>query len=181
MIVGHYATALVAKRHDRQTPLWIFLLAAISLDILLLIFMFAGVESMMPREGGGLSSMEIYMPYSHDIVPVLFWTVLIALGGYVLTRRRSVAMWAGALVIVHELADLVAGFSHNVMGPDSMQVGIGLYSSSPLTALAIEAVFAAVCVYWYTAGVSLPRWRVIGLYATVALGILMILPAALPA
>ena len=32
MVVGHYATALVAKKHVPDAPLWLFLIASILLD-----------------------------------------------------------------------------------------------------------------------------------------------------
>ena len=46
VIVGHYATALVARERDPQTPLWLFLVAAILLDFLLVIFV-PGVELLL--------------------------------------------------------------------------------------------------------------------------------------
>ena len=74
MVVGHYATALVAKKHVPEAPLWLFLVASILLDWLLVIFVVAGIEEMKPAaDSPSFTKMIVDTTYSHDLLPVLGW------------------------------------------------------------------------------------------------------------
>ena len=180
MVVGHYATALVAKKHVPEAPLWLFLIASILLDWLLVIFVIAGIEEMKPAADSlAFTKMTVDMTYSHDLLPVLGWCVAMALAAFAITRNARIALVAGALVAVHEIFDFLAGFSHYVMGPDSMKLGLGLYHSSPLTALAIELVVGLVCVWWFVKDSQLSQGKVYGLYAVIVLGVAALLPNAI--
>lgn len=182
MVVGHYASALVAKERDPATPLWLFLGAAMLLDFVMSALVLAGIEKMNPdpaRMGSVLERAVVDMTFSHDLVPVAIWTVLAALFAYAVTNRIVAAFWVGALVIVHELSDFASGFGHFVFGPDSRAVGLGLYSSEPLLALLIELTFAVACVAWYTSRTALPRWKAVGLNLTVLVGIGAMIPNAI--
>ena len=182
MVVGHYATALVAKERDPKTPLWLLLVAAMLLDFVMSALVLAGIEKMEPdpsRTGPMLTRAIVDMTFSHDIIPVAIWTVIAATFAYAVTSRFAAAFWVAVLVIVHELSDMVSGFGHFILGPDSQPVGLALYSTAPLPAIAIELVFALLCVYWFTTRTGLAPWKTIGLYLTVLLGIGAMLPNAI--
>jgi hypothetical protein len=183
MVVGHYATALVAKERDPKTPLWLFLAAAMLLDFAMSAFVLAGIEKLerdpVKTSGSIFERALVDMTFSHDVVPVAIWTLLAATFAYAVTSRLVAALWVAALVIVHELSDFAAGFGHFVLGPDSQPVGLALYSTAPLPAIGIELVFALACVYWFTSRTNLPRWKTIGLYLTVLLGIGAMIPNAI--
>jgi hypothetical protein len=182
MIAGHYATALVAYERDRTAPLWLFLLASMLLDFIMAALVLTGVESMRPVPVAGkpqLATFVIEMTYSHDVVPVVGWALAMAAIAFAVTRRRSTALWAAGLVAVHEVADLISGFPHFVLGPDTPRVGLGLYTSAPLLALAIELGLGLACVGWFCSRTNLSRGRRVGLYAVVTFGTLALLPAAL--
>jgi hypothetical protein len=184
VVVGHYASALIAKERDRQTPLWFFLLAAMSLDFLLVAFVLGGVEKMDAAPQAGLAPFQtlmIDMRYSHDLLPVAGWALLFAIAAFAWQRRVAAAWWTFFLVVFHEICDLVAGFKHNLWGPDSVEVGWGLYSSAPLSALAIELVLSLACVWWFARRMKISRRRQAGLYALVVFGVAAVLPNALPA
>jgi hypothetical protein len=116
MVVGHYTTALVAKRLDPEAPLWLFLLASMFLD-----FLMAGLVAF----------------------------------------------------------DLVAGFPHFWMGPETPAIGVGLYHSAPLTALAIEAIVAFACVGYFLRGSSLSPAKKAGLVATTLFGVAVMIPGSI--
>ncbi len=182
MVVGHYASALVAKRHDPGGPLWLFLLASMWLDYLMAGLVLAGVERMQPdpaRTGSILQRMSIDMTWSHDLVPVLGWCVLLGGLAWVVTRSRTTALWAAGLVAFHEACDLVAGFPHHVMGPGTLELGVGLYHTAPLVALGVELALGLACVAWFAARARLSTGKKLGLYATVVLGVVAMLPNAL--
>ncbi len=182
MVVGHYATALVAKERDPASPLWLLLAASMILDFAMAGLVLAGVETMQPdpnASGSSLASMQIDMTYSHDLVPVAGWTLGVGLLAYALTRRRATALWAAGLVAFHEVCDLVSGFPHFVMGPGTPEVGLSLYYRAPLAAMGIELALGLACVAWFTRRAGISRGKKIGLYATVVFGVAVLLPGAL--
>ena len=56
----------------------------------------------------------------------------------------SVALLAG-----HFILDFFSGHMHHLFGEDSMQVGLGLYSSAPYLAILIEAIFVIVTLWYF--------------------------------
>jgi len=182
MVVGHYTTALVAKRLDPRGPLWLFLLASMFLDFLMAGLVVSGIETMRPDPavaGPRLASMVVEMTYSHDLIPAIGWGL--ALGALALagTRSRGTALWVAGLVFVHEVFDLVSGFPHFVMGSGTPEVGFGLYQSAPLMALAIEAVVAFACVFYFLRRSTLTTAKKAGLLATTLFGILVMIPGSI--
>lgn len=180
MVAGHYAMALVAYERQRSAPLWLLLFASIFLDLLMIVLVLVGVETMAPPEGArpGLAAMQVDMTFSHDLVPVLLWAVALAGFGWWVTRRLAIALWAGALVLLHEAADFLSGFPHYVLGPGTTELGLGLYFRAPLLALAIELVVALACVWWFCRRTDLPRGRRIALYGLAIAGVAAMLPLA---
>ena len=181
MVAGHYATSLLAYERHREGPLWLFLFAGIFLDILMVSLVLAGVEVMAPAHGApgpAFATMDIDMTYSHDLLPVAGWAVVIAGFAFAITLSRGVALWAGALVLLHEVADLLSGFPHYVFGPDTPEIGLGLYFSAPLGALAIELVVALACVWWFSKQTRLSGKRQLTLYILCFVGVAALLPFA---
>ena len=119
MVAGHYATALVAYERERTAPLWLLLFASIFLDLLMITLVLLGVETMAPPEGvkPSLAAMRVDMTFSHDVVPVLLWSVAIAGFAWWWTRRLAIAAWAAALVLLHEVADFVSGYGFTSVKP----------------------------------------------------------------
>lgn len=148
MITGHFATALVAKTQDKEGSIWLFLVAAMGLDFLMITFVALGFEHLelgtqiLPGLGSAITDMQ----YSHDLVPVVGWITLFALVAYVITRNLKTAAICAALVAGHELCDLITGYPHNFWGPESAQVGLQLWVTQPIIASFIEAGFGVVCV-----------------------------------
>lgn len=182
MVVGHYAMSLLAYERHREGPLWLFLVAGIFLDLVLITLVLAGVEVMGPGPDAlrpEFATMVIDTPYSHDIVPVTFWALVMAGIAYLITRKRAIALWAGGLVLLHEAADLLSGFPHFVFGPGTPEVGLGLYFQAPLSALAIELLVSLICVWWFCTRTNLAFKRQLALYLLTVLGVGALLPMAL--
>lgn len=165
MIGGHYATALVPyTRMERKAPLWLLLSAAMLVDFLLIALVAGGVETMVP-DGETPPDMR----YSHDLLPVLGLAAAAGLGIWAVTRRRVLAVWVGALILLHELADVFSGYQHNVNGPDSHAFGLNNYMTNPAQALGIEALLIIVCLAYYhwhegRAGRSFETWKSVVLF-----------------
>ena len=191
MFMGHYATALVpyAKvERASSAPFWLFLLAAQSLDILMLFFVSVGWESFEPHSYNPFTTkfyeMQTDMAWSHDLVPVGFWALVLAVIGWVVTKDRTVALWCAALVLVHEVFDLVVGFEHFVFGKETPSVGLQLYTKAALPGLLIEMALCAGLVWWFAhartkQGRPLPKNVQIWLYAILVGGTVATLPMAI--
>lgn len=142
MFIGHYAVALAAKPAAKQTSLGILVAAAVGLDLVWPLFVFAGLETLKINPGStAVMPVDfLHMPYSHSLLAALGWSVLAALA-----RVRKDAMVIGALVLSHWLLDAV---SHRPDMPltfaaDSAKIGLGLWYSVPWTLLVEGAMLAA--------------------------------------
>ena len=165
MIGGHYATALVPyTRLERKAPLWLLLIVAMSLDFLLLVFVATGIETAAPS-----GDKPPDMRFSHDLIPVFGIAIAASCVAWTITRRSIIAIWAAALVLLHEAADLVSGYQHNVFGPDSPALGLNNYMTNPVQALGIEALLILGCLTYFQwhehrAGRSFATWKSVTLF-----------------
>ena len=184
MIVGHYAAALVPYSRLEGRPLWLLLVCANVPEFLWLALALAGVEPTKPASllDATFPNIDVHMTYSHNLVPGLVQGLIVFGVVYLIWRDRPLALWCGALTVVHVLCDILVGFKHELLGPDSPQVSLDTYGNAPVLAIAIELVFALGCVYAYLRseqrrGRSVTRRRSVALYAVFTIGILMWLPA----
>lgn len=185
MIVGHFATALVATEKAPKAPFWWLLVASNIADFAMVVLVALGVESMVPFSmfEATLENLRVDMTYSHDLLPALAWTVGVGALGYAITRDGATAIWSAVLVAFHEVCDLVSGFYHYVFTSESPRVGLGLYTRAPEAALAIEVALGVVCVWYFVRsrdrrGRSVSPWAKRWLYALVIIGPLSQLPIA---
>jgi hypothetical protein len=184
VIVGHYAAALVPYSRLEGRPLWLLLVCANVPEFLWLALALAGVEPTAPASllYASFPTLQVHMTYSHNLIPGLIQGALVFALVQAIWRDRPLALWCGALTIVHVLCDLVVGFRHELLGPDSPQVSLDTYGRAPQLALLIELVFALACIHAYLRsearrGRPLSKNRAAALYAVFVVGILMWLPA----
>ncbi|MAZ78113.1 MAG: hypothetical protein CMF39_05490 [Legionellaceae bacterium] len=198
MFMGHFATALVpyeklaakdaVEPSKKAAPFWIFLVGAQLLDFAMLLFVSLGVESFLPHDYHPIDTkfynMQTDMWLTHDLIPVSFWAVGFAVVAFLLTRRLSVALWSFALVVFHEVLDLLVGFKHYVNGETSTEVGLALYTQAPFIGLCIEVALCALIVWWFTSSRA-ARGKPVSnrlkwiLYGTLVGGTLSTLPMAI--
>ena len=184
MIVGHYAAALVPYSRLEGRPLWLLLVCANVPEFLWLALALAGVEPTKPASllDATFPNIDVHMTYSHNLVPGVIQGVIVFALVYAIWRDRPLALWCGALTVIHVLCDLLVGFKHELLGPDSPQVSLDTYGHVPVLAIGIELVFALGCIYAYLTsearrGRALTRRRSVALYTVFAVGILLWLPA----
>ena len=177
MIVGHYATALVATEKAPRAPFWWLLIASNITDFAMLLLVTLGIEKMEPFSmfEATLSNLQTDMTYTHDILPSLGWTVGVGLLAFAIWRDVPTAIWSGILVAFHEVCDLVSGFYHYIYTPESQRVGLALYTNAPELALVIEAALGVACVWWFarsraSAGTPVSPWGKRWLYGIVIVG-----------
>lgn len=188
MVMGHFATALVPYQKCRGKPkasFALFLLAAQVLDFLMLGFMALGMETVSPHKfiDASFTGMQTNMQYSHNLVPVAIWALGFAVVTFLATRDLTVSLWCLALIVFHELCDLVVGFQHNVSSADSAAVGLKLYTTAPIAGLLIEAAMCFALVWWFArerdkVGEKLSARATRGLYLILVGGTLATMPIA---
>ncbi|MFK8020937.1 MAG: hypothetical protein AB8B86_14300 [Pseudomonadales bacterium] len=158
MVMGHYATALIpyAYRENRSlAPFWVFLLATQMLDFIMLALVMIGVEEIAPANffAASFRSMVVDMTYSHDIAPVIAWSLLFTVITLIAFKSTKLALIVLGLTVLHELMDLLVGFKHYWFGmpeqQDAAAFGFGLYTSAPVTGILIELAICIGLLIWY--------------------------------
>lgn len=154
MVMGHYATALIPWAYNSQrkvAPFWMLLLAAQFLDFIMLAFVLIGIESITPQDffQASFLNMRVDMTYSHDLLPVLCWSVGLAVLAGILFKNWLAAVWVFSLCILHELFDIAVGFTHYIFGPETTAFGFNLYNTQPITGILIEAIVCFGILTWY--------------------------------
>jgi hypothetical protein len=152
MIAGHFSTALIAhQKIPKKGALLFFLIASQLQDLLWLSFHYLGLEPTVPVDLLDVTLMNITvdMVYSHDLLPQFVWMALTFLIGWLLFKKKSIAIVGALLVLGHYLLDLVSGYPHHLFGADTQEVGLGLYYSNVYLAIVIEAVFTGIALAYY--------------------------------
>jgi len=111
MLAGHYTTALVAHQKFPKGSLLYFLLASQLQDLLWFIFHYLGLERTEPSDvfDTTLSNMAVNMLYSHDLIPLIAWLVIIFLVGKLLFKDTKIGLVGVALVLGHFVLDFFSG------------------------------------------------------------------------
>ncbi len=185
MIVGHYAAALVPYSKLEKRPLWLLLVCANVPEFLWLLLALLGIEPVSPPSllDATFPNLQVAMIYSHNLLPGVLQGVIVFGLVQLIYRDRALAIWCGALTVIHVLCDLVVGFTHELLGPDSPVVSLNTYGHAPHLAILIELAFALACIFYFQRseqrqGRPIPRKRLLALYAVFSIGILMWMPAA---
>ena len=150
MMAGHYTTALVAYQKYPKGTLLFFLIASQLQDLLWFTFHYLGLERTGPSDvfDTTLSNMAVNMLYSHDLVPLIFWLILIFIIGKLLFKETKIGLVGAALVLGHFVLDFFSGHPHHLFGLDTNNVVLGLYATNVFLAIGIEAV-SIVAILWY--------------------------------
>ena len=150
MLVGHYSTALIAHQKFPKGTLLYFLIASQLQDLLWFVLHYLGLEQTGPEDvfNTTLSNMTVDMLYSHDLVPLTLWVVVIFLIGYFFFKSSKVGLIGSALVMGHFVLDFFSGHPHHIFGANTHEVGLGLYASNVYLAIGLEAI-TCVAVLWY--------------------------------
>lgn len=149
MGAGHYAAGLMLGRLEPRLNPGLLFLCAILADILLGIFVLAGIEEVhVPPSLATRHYFEFTFPYSHGLVA----TLILTLGATLIARRFfpwRAALIAGAAVFSHFLLDVLTHVPEiPVAGEDSAKLGLSLWNHLSV-ALTVEAamVIAAALLY----------------------------------
>ncbi|MBB6462120.1 hypothetical protein [Flammeovirga kamogawensis] len=151
MLAGHFSTALIANKQSYPKGTFLYFLIASQLqDLLWFLLHYLGIEVTEPSDvfNATLNNMTANMLFSHDLLPQMFWLILVFAFGRLYFKSAKIGLIGSAIVAGHFILDFFSGYPHHVFGEDSSSIGLGLYISNVYSAIAIEAVFCIV-VLWY--------------------------------
>ena len=151
MLAGHFTTALIANQKFPKASLLYFLIISQLQDFLWFVFHYLGLEPTNPSDAfdASLINMSVDMIYSHDLLPLLVWLIIGFTLGKLLFKSTQIGLVSMALVLIHFVLDFFSGHIHHVFGAETMELGFGLYASNPYLAVAIEALFSIVALWYY--------------------------------
>ncbi|MCZ8250836.1 MAG: hypothetical protein O9318_00040 [Hylemonella sp.] len=169
MFIGHFALGFAAKSAAPQVSLGTLFLAAQFIDLLWPTFLFMGLERVRIEPGATAVVPLVFehYPYTHSLLAVLGWAVLIGGLHFLLMRERRAALVLGLLVLSHWVLDLLVHKPDLQILPWSdTVVGLRLWSSLTLT-LALEVPLFVLGVWLYARGTRASdaggRWGLVGL------------------
>jgi hypothetical protein len=175
VFIGHFAVAFAAKRAVPEVSLGTLFLAAQLADLVWPTLVLAGIETFSIRPGiTAVTPLDFTRyPYSHSLVGMAGWGLLLAAAYFVIRRKAFAAAMLFVVVLTHWLLDFV---THRPDLPLTLtgaeRFGLGLWHSRVATLL-VEGVLFAACV-WLYARTTRPldrigRWSFIGLVVFLAL------------
>jgi membrane-bound metal-dependent hydrolase YbcI (DUF457 family) len=164
MFIGHFAVGFASKRIAPRTSLALLLAAPLLADIIWPVLVLAGVEQV--RITGGPNpfltlTFDSY-PWSHSLLMLTVWGLLLGGGYYAVTKYRAGAAMLFVSVLSHWVLDVVTHVQDMPLAPGiPTKVGFGLWHSVIGTML-IEGAMFVVGVSLYTMGTQardkIGRW-----------------------
>lgn len=169
MFIGHFALGLSAKRWAPTVSLGALFLACQWADLLWPTLVMMGVESVAIRPGmTAVTPLNFeHYPYSHSLLALLLWGLLLGLLYRALTRAPPrAALVLAALVVSHWVLDVIVHRPDLPLMPGAgPRLGLGLWNSL-LATLAVEfGLFAGGVWLYLTATVARDRIGSVGLAA----------------
>ena len=141
MFTGHYSfsfagRALAGKsgdqENDKRIPLWLLFIAVQFIDVLWSIFVLLGIEKVRIVPGITASNaLDLYfMPYTHSLLGVLFWSLLaFAMCQFVPDLRgKRTGLILAAAVFSHWILDLIVHRPDLALYDSVGKMGFGLWN-----------------------------------------------------
>ena len=156
MLAGHFGLAAIVKSRQPQLPMWALMLSTQLLNVVFVVLLAFGLESIRPEEGttGGYGQFHIEAIYSHSLVGALGISLAAMLITWVAWGRRN-GIVIGALTFSHWLLDFI---SHRPAMPllpgdaTGIRLGLGLWSFPWVHAgLELGIVLAGAFLYYHAA------------------------------
>ena len=165
MFAGHLGAGLIFKRFNPKVNLGIIFLAVSFLDLVLWVFILAGVEYLVvPPDFRHRHYLTFFFPYSHGLLSSLIWSALAGLMWYRLRKFPAAERLHSSIIIAlaifsHFILDFLVHIPEMpLLGATSYQMGLGLWNHLPL-ALALEASIALVGTWLFLRISKLSPWR----------------------
>ena len=151
MFIGHFAVALAAKKTAPQVSLGLLFFSAQFLDLLWPTLLLLGIESVELQPGNTTFTPLNFRsyPYSHSLLMVFGWAMLIGGLYFMLKKQSRGALLLALCVASHWFLDLIMHRPDLPIIPGmEMKAGLGLWNSVPAS-LIVELLLFAAGVYIY--------------------------------
>ena len=160
MFAGHLAVAFGAKTVAPKVPLSLLIGASFGIDILWPVFLLMGIESVAIDPGNtAFTALDfISYPWSHSLLMVLGWGLLLGVLAYRFGISRKGAIITGSVLISHWLLDWITHRPDLPLWPGGSTTGMGLWNSVLGTYL-VEGSLLAMAVFLYSRTVAFKGWQ----------------------
>jgi len=151
MFIGHFGAGLASKNIDNRPSLGTLFFASQFIDLIWPLLLLIGIERVEIDPGNtAFTPLNfIFYPYSHGLLSVIIWALLVAVGYFIIKKKWQTAILLGFLVISHWLLDLIVHRPDLPLFPwESAKAGFGLWNSVLLTIL-LEGFIFLSGIYLY--------------------------------
>jgi hypothetical protein len=154
--IGHLAPGFVAKSTAPKLPLWIFLLAGETNDLLYFAFTTVGIEkpaaTTMDFTQGVKYLTQGSIPWSHGMFMSVVWSLSAAGIAYLIWRDRRISLLLGAVTFSHWALDFLMHSNLPLFFGGLPLVGLGLENSGPgflfITIFDLVILATGIAVYF---------------------------------
>jgi hypothetical protein len=157
IFIGHWAPAMVAATHKDAPSLPVLFIAAQLVDWAFFLFLMFGIESMKVTPGiSVMNPMDLYhMPYTHSLVGSAVWAAGFGALVFAISRSRTAALIAAAVVLSHWFLDLVVHIPDLTITGGEPKLGLGLWNH-PAIEMPLE-LFITLGALWLYARAAKPK------------------------
>ena len=154
--IGHFAAGFAAKTTAPQIPLWAYLVASETNDLLYLLFSATGLEKKvaitMDFTRGVRYLQPAINPWSHGLFMSVVWSVFAAALVWWIYRDRRAGLALGLVVFSHWVLDFLMHSNLPLFFAGSPQVGLGLEITGPgfiaITIFDLVILTAGITIYF---------------------------------
>ena len=154
--IGHLAAGFAAKPLSPQVPLWVYLAASETNDLLYFVFTATGLEKTVATTMNftdGIRYLEpVVNPWSHGLFMSTVWAVLAGLLTGWIYRDRRAGLTLGLVVFSHWVFDFLMHSNLPLFFEGSPQLGIGLENTGPgflaITIFDLVVLAVGVAIYF---------------------------------
>lgn len=113
---GHLAVGFAAKKFAPQIPLFVFLIAAYTIDLIYFVFLALGIDTFE------------YNPWSHSLFMAVIWSLFAGLITFLISRKLRSGLVIGIVVFSHWILDLIVWDNMLIFFDPTLRIGFGLYN-----------------------------------------------------
>jgi hypothetical protein len=156
--LGHLAAGFAAKPIAPQIPLWVYLVASETNDLLYFIFTSVGLEKSVATTISfteGIRYLEpVVNPWSHGLFMSVIWSALAVGLAWLIYRESRVSLVFGLVVFSHWIFDFLMHSNLPLFFEGSPQVGLGLENTGlgflAITIFDLVVLAAGITIYFRT-------------------------------
>jgi hypothetical protein len=171
MFIGHWAPALAVAARPKAASLGLLMIAAQLIDWAFFTLVLTGAERMRFTPGiSVMNPLDLYhMPYTHSLLGAALFGAAFAALVWTLTKDRTAALLAGAVVVSHWFLDLLVHVPDLTLIGSPPKLGLGLWNH-PWIEMPLELglIFGAL---WFYVRSKQPAPLRIGLFAGLLLAL----------